>query len=276
MLPEMDLHFDNKIYREAVRAPLMWDFPVIGTPRSPYNSHGPTSTANPTNLPMVCYIGKRQLLSVRRNLFRIIPGPRGSMNGPVARLQRLRSRMLWPTNRDQDPHLAGIFLGMAQKHFLENGTPSPRRGSGFQDVKLRILMDDAEKEAFIVYTATVTKKFLDRFYDPFKAPKNDGEVPGMKIEYAQVPFWPILGLRERLGKALGQDIVGPFDPELIETWVDEEPVELSKASKRKREALSEVVNASFEEDTDEESADEPQLGGKKRCLSEGPPMGMVA
>lgn len=140
-------------------------------------------------------------------------------------------------------------------------------------------MDDADKSAFVVYTATVTRKFLERFHDPFKMPGGQnaglGDIPGMKIEYTDVPFWPILGLRERLGKALGQDIVGSFDPNMIETWVDEEPIDMNKSSKRKRDALSEVVNASFEEDTEEETVDEPTLGGKKRCLSEGPPIGLV-
>jgi hypothetical protein len=277
MLPELDLHFGAKTYRAAVRAPLMWDFPVLGTPRSPYTSHGTATKPYPTSLPMICYIGKRQLASVRRNLFRISPGPKGIINHPVARLQKLRSKMLWPTNRDEDPHLAGIFLAMAQRHFLESGETSTK--PRFQDVKLRILMDDPDKSAFVVYTATVTRKFLERFHDPFSTPDGSsvrlGELPGMKIEYTDVPFWPILGLRERLGKALGQDIVGSFDPDVIETWVDEEPMEMNKPNKRKRGALSEVVNASFEEDTEEETVDEPPLSGKKRCLSEGPPLGLV-
>jgi len=176
---------------------------------------------------------------------------------------------------------------MAQRHFFKNGKTSTRRRkdfprtSGFEDVKLRILMDDVEKEAFLIYTATITQTFIDRFIDPLSAPASDGpngvgDIPGLKIEYTQVPFWPILGLRERLGKALGEDIVGQFNPDEVETWVDEEPVDEDKGIKRKREALSEVVNGSFESETDTDSFDERPMDGKKRCLGEGPPVGMVA
>lgn len=287
--PELHLHFGKSLYRDAVRAQLVWEYPAEGTPTSPYNTRTTNSapTLDPTGLPMMCYIGKKQLAAVRRNLFRIVPGPKGSINGPVSRLQRLRARILTPSNKDQDPHLVGIFLAMAQRHFFKNGMTSTRwrkslpRSSGFQDVKLRILMDDVEKESFLVYTATVTQSFIDRFIDPLSAPASDdadgaGDIPGMKIEYTQVPFWPILGLRERLGKALGEDIVGPFNPDDVETWVDEEPVDVDRGAKRKREALTEVVNGSFESETDTDSFDEPPIGGKKRCLSEGPPVGMVA
>jgi hypothetical protein len=166
---------------------------------------------------------------------------------------------------------------MAQRHVLRNGKINMK--VRFQDVKLRILMEDTDKSAFVVYTATVTRQFLERFHDPFSTPGNSttglGELPGMKIEYTDVPLWPILGLRERLGKALGRDIVGSFDSDVMETWMDEEPVRTDKPNKRKRGALSEVVNASFEEDTEEETVDEPPLSGKKRCLSEGPPLGLV-
>jgi hypothetical protein len=287
--PELHLHFGNTVYRDAVRAQLVWEYPAEGTPTSPYNlrSSKPTPELDPTGLPMMIYIGKKQLASVRRSLFRIVPGPRGSINGPVSRLQRVRAKMLTPVDKDQDPHLVGIFLSMAQRHFFKNGKTSTRRRkdfprtSGFEDVKLRILMDDVEKEAFLIYTATITQTFIDRFIDPLSAPASDGpngvgDIPGLKIEYTQVPFWPILGLRERLGKALGEDIVGQFNPDEVETWVDEEPVDENKGIKRKREALSEVVNGSFESETDTDSFDERPMDGKKRCLGEGPPVGMVA
>ncbi|KAM6538358.1 hypothetical protein FALCPG4_000232 [Fusarium falciforme] len=90
----------------------------------------------------------------------------------------------------------------------------------FRDLKLRILTHDTDTSEFIVYTGYVTKDFLEKFHDPFKAPPDDddAEVTGIKIEYTRVPIWPILGLRERLGKALGQDVVGAFNPDEIETW----------------------------------------------------------
>jgi hypothetical protein len=256
MRPEMDLHFGAKIYGAAVSAPLIWCFPILATPTSPHTSRGTTTKPYPTSLPMMCYIGKRHLESVRQRLFRVNPGPKGIANRPVKRLPILRLKKLSPPNREEDPYLAGIFLAMAQRHFLMSGETS--KELRFQDVKLRILMDDVDKSAFVVYTATVTREFLERFHDPSSMPGGSnvglGELPGMKIEYTDVPFWPILGLRERMGQALGQDIVGSFDPDMMETWVDgEEPVRANETNKRKRGAIDEVVDVTLELDKSEET-----------------------
>jgi hypothetical protein len=254
ILPEMDLYFGAKKYCAAVRAPLIWDFPMLGTPTSPYMSHSTATKPHPTSPPMICYIGKRRLALMRKNKFRVKRRPKG--NQPVVRLQRLRWKKLSPANRDEDPYLAGIFLAMAQRHVLRNGKINMK--VRFQDVKLRILMEDTDKSAFVVYTATVTRQFLERFHDPFSTPGNSttglGELPGMKIEYTDVPLWPILGLRERLGKAMGKDIVGPFDPDVMEPWMDGEgPVPASSASERKHGALDEVVDVTLEPDMGEET-----------------------
>ncbi|KAF9770608.1 hypothetical protein IL306_011826, partial [Fusarium sp. DS 682] len=101
------------------------------------------------------------------------------------------------------------------------------------------------------------------------ADDDDAIVTGLRIEYTRVPIWPILGLRERLGKALGQEIVGSFNPDEIETW--EKDPEKPGGEKRKRDVLSAVVNSSFEEDTE----DEPAIVLKKRCLNKGLPVGAV-
>jgi hypothetical protein len=73
--------------------------------------------------------------------------------------------------------------------------------------------------AFIVYPGDITEAFLAKFHNPFKAPPNgdDATVSGITIEYTRVPIWPILGLQERLDKALGQELVGAFNPEEIRT-----------------------------------------------------------
>ncbi|KAM5361072.1 hypothetical protein ACJZ2D_013341 [Fusarium nematophilum] len=296
-LPELHLCFGGRIYRDAVRAQLLWNFPSDET-KSSYSSFKSVSTRpaesfnvstqsspnqSPANMPMICYIGKSQLNSVRNNLFRVAPGPGRSWNEPVFRLQQLRARLLQPSNSDHDSHFVGIFLGMAQRYFY----PSPQVGGrrdqrlspktaippcpNFRDLKLRILTHDTDTSEFIVYTGYVTKEFLEKFHDPFKAPSGDDDaaISGVRIEYTRVPIWPILGLRERLGKALGHDVVGPFNPEEIETW--ETDPEKQDTGKRKREVLSEVLNNSFDEDSD----DEPALVSKKRCLSEGTPVGVV-
>ncbi|CAJ0552770.1 Ff.00g008480.m01.CDS01 [Fusarium sp. VM40] len=299
-LPELHLYFGGRVYRDAVRAQLMWNFPAE-EPKSSYSSFKTISTRPaesfnvstqssptqcPANLPMICYIGKTQLASVRNNLFRVAPGPGRSWNEPVFRLQQLRARILIPSNSDHDAHFVGIFLGMAQKHFYppppitgrRDSRMSPEQGippcPNFHDLKLKILTHDTETSEFIVYTGNITKEFLEKFHDPFKASTDDDEamVSGLKIEYTRVPIWPILGLRERLGKALGQDVVGAFDPDVIETW--EKDPEKQGGEKRKREVITEVVNSSnssFEEGEEEE----PAVVSKKRCLNEGTPVGVV-
>lgn len=297
-MPELHLFFGGRIYRDAVRAQIMWNFPsdeakssyssfvtVSTRPADSFN-HSTQSCSPPqssANLPMMCYIGKNQLAAIRKNLFRVAPGPDRSWNEPVWQLQQLRSKLLVPSNTDHDAHFVGIFLAMAQKHFYATPPMSERRDMPmlpskeippcpkFHDLTLRILTHDTDTCEFIVYTGYVTAKFLEKFHDPFKAPANDDDarISGIKIEYTRVPIWPILGLRERLGKALGQDVVGNFDPEEIETWENDK--ETHDLGKRKREALSEVFNNSF----DSESDDEPALTAKKRCLTEGAPVGVV-
>ncbi|RKK78139.1 hypothetical protein BFJ68_g17798 [Fusarium oxysporum] len=103
--------------------------------------------------------------------------------------------------------------------------------------QLAILTHDTDTLEFIAYTGYVTKEFLEKFHNPFKAPLDDDDaaVSGLKIEYTKVPIWPILGLRERLGNALGQEVVGAFNPGDMETW-EKEPEEHGGA-KRKREVL---------------------------------------
>jgi hypothetical protein len=215
----------------------------------------------------------------------------------VYRLQQLRAKTLAPTNPDHDAHFVGIFLAMAQRHFYNTPPPSSRRDSqwspgnarpprpNFQDIKLRILSHDNETAEFLVYTGHVTAKFLERFHDPNRVPQDDNEegVPGIKIEYTRVPIWPILGLRERLGKAFGEDMVGAFDADEIKTWEDEDETEeqeeeqeqeeeINTNGKRKREAYNDVFNGSFEEESDEEAV---LTREKRRRLSEAAPVGLV-
>ncbi|GKU14446.1 unnamed protein product, partial [Fusarium langsethiae] len=147
----------------------------------------------------------------------------------LALAQQLRACLLTPSNPDHDAHFVGIFLGMSQRHFYpvirkresrmstEQGIPPCPE---FHDLNLWILTKDTETSEFIVYKGNRTKEFLEKFHDPSKAPADDGEagVSGLKIEYTRVPIWPILGLGERLGKALAEDVVGASDPEEMETW----------------------------------------------------------
>lgn len=302
-LPDLHLFFGRRVYRDAVRVQVMWNFSTDvwdsyesfrSVSTRPAESFGLTSASsspghNPIGLPMMCYLGKNQLATMRRSVFRVAPGPKNTLNEPVWRLQQLRAKMLTPSNDDQDPHLVGVFLAMAQRHFYGLPGPSLRREHAweprgiplnptFYDLTLRILTQDNDTAEFMIYTATVTAKFLQRFHDPFNTPEDEsGKVPGLDIQLTRVPIWPILGLRERMGKALGEDVVGPFDPNDIETWEDSDDDSdvTTKSGKRKRRALSEVLNGSFEDDTSDEGADEPALAAKKRCLREGSAVGVV-
>ena len=92
----------------------------------------------------------------------------------------------------------------------------------------------------------------------------------MDISYTPVSFWPILGLKERLSKALGREIAGDavFDnPDHIGLWdpllePQTRPVYQPLSLKRRRtdrEPLSQVLNRSFDEEPPSSSDDRPVL-----------------
>lgn len=164
----------------------------------------------------------------------------------------------------RDPLIVCVFLGMAQRHFYASPIIqySNRRSlcpyrpfdhssinPPFGDVKLRIVSYETAKPgsyetgaAFItVYTATVKRGFLERFHDPFAAClTNEGRQEGLHIEYTHVSVWPVLGLRERMGRALGEDLVGPFDTGSFKDY-------LSKKGSDK-ECLESTVESEFARD----------------------------
>ncbi|CAK7563801.1 MAG: hypothetical protein SEPTF4163_001678 [Sporothrix epigloea] len=247
---ELDLHFGDRIYRSVVRVPVLWDnaeavdscsFDSAAT--RPISSFGqaPNATSETDDSqilssvrvsqgvsdgPIVAYVNRSHLSTIRKNLFRVVPGPEGGdrCNTPVSRLQGLRSKQLIPAELDRDAYLTSVFIAMAQSHFYERATSRiasqgywwSSRLSGdrvtrvldFHDLKLRIITHDEETSDLIVYTAVVTAAFLRRFLKPLEAAGNVQEQAGLIIEYTRVPVWPILGLRERLGEALGRDLVG--------------------------------------------------------------------
>ena len=81
---------------------------------------------------------------------------------------------------------------------------------------------------------------------PPREDENEG-IPGITIDYTRVRIWPILGLLERIGKALGEDIVGSVDDAKLKTWEDDD--EPQNASKRGREA-PDVFNGNLGEKSD--------------------------
>ncbi|KAK0609922.1 hypothetical protein B0T17DRAFT_457381, partial [Bombardia bombarda] len=309
---DLDLYFGMRVFRKAVRLPCLWRSPGVETsfdsaPTIPSTSFGmlsqdATSEYAP-NQPLLAYINRSQLAMIRQNLFRVFNGPDNTPNEPVARLQRLRSKQLIPKDLEHDPYFVGILLAMAQAHFyyigsskLSSRSSSRSRGSNsrraarmsvprFHDVKVRIITHDDGNDSspnFVVYSATVTATFLERFLHPHKSPLSTEDLAGggLDITYTSVPFWPILGLKERLAKALGREIAGdPLfgDPDLIALWdalVDQQPtplfppVSLKRRRGPQREALSEVLNSSFEDEiptSTNSSEDSPVLSpGTKR------------
>ncbi|EMR71713.1 hypothetical protein UCREL1_1230 [Eutypa lata UCREL1] len=166
--------------------------------------------------------------------------------------------MLLPKNEDEDQYILAVIIALAQQSAYGNGEFTPK------DVKVRVLTTSEEDESFVVYTATVPAGFLRMFHEPEKAPQGDTEI---RIDYTQVPIWPVLGLKERLGQALGSEVVGDFDASNMETYEAElPPTPETPSPKRRRDVLSEVFNASFSEDRDSDSPVEAI--GKRRCLEE--------
>ena len=254
---ELDMYFGLRVFRKAVRIPCLWlssnsEASFASTTTMPTTSFGRLPTppdmsmdAIP-NRPMLAYMSRGQLAYCRKHLFRVVKGPNDGPNEPVASLQRLRSKMLIPENINHDSYLVATIIAMAQAHFYRyqssksytEALRSSRKSKSnkrlrmpppeFQDVKIQIITHDEENESspnFIVYTATVTTAFLDRFMHPHKAPlsqeKMEQGAAGLKIDLTPVSVWPILGLKERLAKALGRDLAGEpvlGDPEHIGLW----------------------------------------------------------
>jgi hypothetical protein len=310
-LPELHLYFGRRVYRNAVKLQLLWNHPSAdeGTPISfasstttrPAESFSNLISSSPiadqtqptdTEFPMLAYVGRAQLDAVRRNLFRVVPGPGRTANEPVLRLQQLRSKQLVPSNSDHDAHFVGIFIAMAQKQFYWDTPSMSQTGQvtqfplpadigtpAFRDVTVQLLTHDVDTAEFIVYIATVKAELLRKFDNPFTAGTHSSvmgsslSAGGIEISYSRVPIWPILGLKERLGKTLGREIIGEFDEFSIETWEEKSDGDRDSLKRRRdREALAEVLSNSF----DEEGPVNPVLLSKRRrLLAEGNQVGVM-
>ncbi|KAI1339959.1 hypothetical protein F5Y15DRAFT_60166 [Xylariaceae sp. FL0016] len=271
MYADLDLRFGRKYYPRAVRCQTIWTHPEASA--MSFNSASTWTASHSASqllasmtvdmvadTPMLAFVSRSHLNHVRRNCFRVLSGPNRTFNAPVHRLQTLRSKNLIPRNIDEDQYFIAITIAMAQKSVYGD----MYRGTAFnpKDTKVRVLTVSEDESAFVVYTATVPATLLAMFDRPDQAPTGDMD---FKLEYKQVPIWPVLGLKERLARALGKDIVGDFPAnDSMETYEHElAPAHHESTSpKRRREVLSEVFNASFSEDRDPDS---PALG-KRRCI----------
>ncbi|KAL2129595.1 hypothetical protein VTI74DRAFT_7549 [Chaetomium olivicolor] len=297
---ELNLYFGHRVFRKVVRIPCIWKSPsnvdvsFDSCPTLPSTSFGqaPKAGGREAGMPMLAYINKAQLAAIRKNLYGIVRGPENTTNEPVSRLQKLRSKMLVPEDADHDPYIVAILLAMAQAHFYHESSSrsSPQSSQGgrksvriappvFRDVEVQVITHDDGNDSspnFVIYTAVVTATFLKRFMYPHKAPesKSDEDInTGMDISYTPVSFWPILGLKERLSRALGHEIasdsiyddpnyIGLWDP-LLEPQVEIRPVYQPVSLKRRRGAerqpLSQVLNSSFEEEVPSSQEDRPVI-----------------
>jgi len=302
---ELNLYFGHRVFRKVVRIPCVWKNPSSvetsfdSCPTLPATSfNGTQKSSREAGMPMLAYINKSQLAAVRKNLYGVLRGPGDNTNEPVSSLQRLRSKTLVPADADHDPYIVAILLAMAQAHFYhESSSRSSSQSSSqggrksvriappsFRDVQVQVITHDEGNDSspnFIVYTATITAAFLNRFMFPHKAPAAGGagedDGAGMDISHTPVSFWPILGLKERLAKALGREIAGDAiydDPNHIGLWdpllePQQTPVYHPVSLKRRRtdrEPLSQVLNSSFDEELPSSSDDRPVLSpaAKKR------------
>ncbi|KAG7284654.1 hypothetical protein NEMBOFW57_009262 [Staphylotrichum longicolle] len=269
---ELNLYFGHRVFRKVVRIPCIWKSPnsldtsFDSCPTLPSSSFAQVAkTGRDAGMPMLAYINKCQLAAIRKNLYGVLRGPDNNANEPVSSLQRLRSKMLVPADANHDPYIVAILLAMAQAHFYhESSSRSSSQSSSqggrksvriappsFRDVKVQVITHDEGSDSdpkFVVYTPL-------HFVHP-------------------VNFWPILGLKERLSKALGREIAGDSiydNPDFIGLWdpllepqpqprpvYHHHPVTL-KRRRADREPLSQVLNSSFEDDPPSSADDRPVL-----------------
>jgi hypothetical protein len=204
---------------------------------------GCTTPPTWTNQPVLAFIDKNRLTQVRSTLYRPKPSPNNSANVPVDSLQKLRCKRLIPQNLDEDSYLVATMLAIAQWHCYRQCSSSSSRSlpqssphssqaghqvslshPEIQDVPVKIITQDHADAEFVIYSAVVTAVFLKRFAFPSKAPAvSNVQGRGLNINLTRVQIWPLLGLKERLAKALGPQIAGDLacqdtaDSD-IETW----------------------------------------------------------
>jgi hypothetical protein len=234
------------------------------------------SSQSGSDQPVLAFVNRTHLRQVRNNLYRVMPGPNNSLNVPVDNLQKLRCKRLIPQNADEDSYLVAVMLALAQWQCYPQRSRSssrwPSQSSSrsssqasqpgqdaslarpeFRDVPVKVITQDQGAAEFVIYSAVVSAVFLERFAAPSKAPKVRGlQHGGLDIDVTRVQIWPVLGLKERLARALGTEIAGELaDHDTagtdIETWETEQERAFRLGNlKRKREALTEVFNKSFE------------------------------
>ncbi|KAI1745287.1 hypothetical protein F4680DRAFT_401689 [Xylaria scruposa] len=254
----LGMRFGSRYHLGAGGTRLLWRRMPDANPMSSYDSSTTKTISQPASPeasqstaladmatrspPILAYVSRRHTNYPRVNCLSNSMRSKGKPNEPVLRLQALRAKLLTPKNADEDPHYLGLMVAMAQQYVYTN----LKAATNFKprDVEVRVLAVAEEDNAFVVYTGIVPAALLSMFHEPDTAPTSNSEVI---ISHARVPVWPVLGLKERLGKALGPDLVGHFDDDTIDTF-HETVIRAPQASSKKREreqereVLSEVFN----------------------------------
>lgn len=247
----LNLYFGHYVVSGVVHIPCVWSYTTL-----------PTKSFSQVDgdMPVLAYINRSQVAANRKDVYSV---PKN--NEPVSRLQQLRSKMLAPSDVNHDPYIVAVFLAMAQAHFYpdsssqsssKSSSQSPKQihiaPPSFRDTKIHIITHDKVNSSpnFVIYTAVVTATFLDRFMFPHKAPKSQENFrAGMDISCTRVSFWPLLGLKERLSKALGPEIAGDSiydDPLHISLWdplVEPESLKRRRTDKEQKPPRSSDVQA---------------------------------
>ncbi|KXH50850.1 hypothetical protein CNYM01_12931 [Colletotrichum nymphaeae SA-01] len=250
-ISELHQYFDGRAYCIDCPVQAAWD---VTPARSSYTTANESTSLrakesvegpiveniggdNVRKQPGLVYVDLKTIAVTRRARYK---PPRN--NPPVRRLRKLLYRKVTPPNMVEDPFLAAVVLALAQRPFYKAAPPSadkplmssPESSSLgepiFQDTTVCILaVNDKEPPApcFVLYRGKVRKELLQKFHNPTKNYRVEeeevlaGTLKGStntQIQYTEVPIWPILGLKERLGRALGKEIAGPFDENNIEMW----------------------------------------------------------
>lgn len=237
---QLHMEFGNRRYLNAVGYQLVWDrkFPNF----FPFSSTGPQIVNQQggwyPRSPILAYMSLSNLDNLRRIRFGTPLGPRGTLNIPVHRYNGLRVRQLLAKNPSEDAYFVGLIIAMAQLR---------SKGSKIfgQGIRVNVISIVEGDRSFIVYSALVPAAFLAKFHDPFSVPAGNSE---LVVEYTEVPAWPLQGLKERLSNALGAEFQDNFFAAPRNTGVSRIGlVPKPDSQKRKREVLSDVLNASFSE-----------------------------
>ncbi|EEY19591.1 conserved hypothetical protein [Verticillium alfalfae VaMs.102] len=189
---DLNMYFSGLLYPSACRVQLMWEC-------------GPAQDALCESFQT---ISTRPAESLPGSLNASAVVPAGVVRQPRG---NRRSQGLFSTNA---PSGHWPLAATPRRH-----APKPQPAPAFHDVTVHLMTNDDDGNELIVYTGGRHRRLSSSgFHAPNKTPagKNAlGEATltdlGMKIEYTKVPIWPVVGLKERLGKALGRDLIGDFD-----------------------------------------------------------------